>query len=465
MSVELRVLTGARAGVRARFAQPTISIGRHPGCDFRFDPERDLDVSAHHAEIREVAAGYALRDVGSRNGTFVNGERLTDARLLRSGDVIAFGELGPRVAVMLARTASASAGGVRPTMPATTPRPAASSTGRTTERIAAAVRERTRGLQRLLVAAAGLLVVGIGGAYWVGRRGARDREAQVRALARLNDSLSRAYAARIASLATQVAGLDSSLAATRQEAELLRRSLRAASRSRADSLTARLTALESRRHAMLTAAQVDYTAIAARNGPAVVLIAVAWGDGNLFSGTGFCVAADGTIVTNRHLVARDSLERPERIAVIFSDTKAWLPAHVVAVSDRADLALLRVDRPGPFPAVSAVASSAAATPVGRPVAIIGYPLGTETPMEGSGTKITARSTLVAGTVSKNLATVVQIDAYAGEGSSGSPVFNAAGAVVAVVYGSARESGGRIVYAVPSDEVERLVRQEEDRAGS
>ncbi|MDX2183676.1 MAG: serine protease, partial [Gemmatimonadaceae bacterium] len=85
---------------------------------------------------------------------------------------------------------------------------------------------------------------------------------------------------------------------------------------------------------------------------------------------------------------------------------------------------------------------------GAPVAIIGYPLGTETPMEGSGTRITARSTLGAGTVSKLLSNIVQIDAFAGQGSSGSPVFDASGRVIGVVYGGATEAQGRIVYAVP-----------------
>jgi len=66
--------------------------------------------------------------------------------------------------------------------------------------------------------------------------------------------------------------------------------------------------------------------------------------------------------------------------------------------------------------------------------------------------ITARSSLSAGTVSKNLATVLQVDAYAGEGSSGSPVFDAKGHVIGVVYGAARESQGRIVYAVPGSAV-------------
>jgi S1-C subfamily serine protease len=187
----------------------------------------------------------------------------------------------------------------------------------------------------------------------------------------------------------------------------------------------------------------------------VVLIAVQWPDGKAFSVTGFGISSAGEIVTNRHLVSRDG-GTPARIAVIFSDTKDWLPAHVVRISSGADLALLQMDRDGPFPTVQAVAPHASRTPVGKAVAIMGYPLGVDTPMEGTGMHITARNTLVAGTVSKNLATVLQIDAYAGEGSSGSPVFDTDGNVVGVVYGGARESGGRIVYAVPSDSVDVLV---------
>jgi S1-C subfamily serine protease len=52
--------------------------------------------------------------------------------------------------------------------------------------------------------------------------------------------------------------------------------------------------------------------------------------------------------------------------------------------------------------------------------------------------------------------VVQIDAFAGQGSSGSPVFNASGEVVGVVYGGATESAGRIVYAVPAARVRALL---------
>ncbi|HEU4642051.1 MAG TPA: trypsin-like peptidase domain-containing protein [Gemmatimonadaceae bacterium] len=481
MSLELLIASGARAGHRERLDAPHITIGRHPDNAFRFDPERDLDVSARHAEIVARDGAWVLRDVGSRNGTWVNGARLAGEHALRAGDVVAFGEHGPTVQVVEAREAGSGkreaegAGGQGPGAgdgPRSASVRAHSAQSRAVGGADAPPRAQSAPDSRVpspesralpasrfpLPALVGaLLAVGVAGAYWMGGRGSRARESRLAALARANDSLAHSYAQRVASLSGRVQGLDSSLAASKAVTDTLRGTLSSARPgARADSLAAELHALESRRNAMLTAAQVDYSAIADRNGPAVTLIAVEWRDGSMFSGSGFCVRDDGTIVTNRHLVARAGGERPTRIAVIFSDTKAWLPAHVVSVSGDADLAVLHLDADGPFPTVAGVAPSAAAARVGKAVAIIGYPLGTETPMEGSGTRITARSTLVAGTVSKNLATVLQIDAYAGEGSSGSPVFDTAGEVVGVVYGGARESGGRIVYAVPSGEVRKVV---------
>lgn len=460
MSLELHIQTGAQAGRRERFTKSLIAIGRHPLCDFRFDAERDLDVSSRHAEIRLVEGQYVLHDVGSRNGTWVNGERITAPRTLHTGDVVAFGGTGPRAEVAI----DASQGPVlampteRPVAAAPTPAPAAARpAGNTTERIAIAVVTHTRRLRRVVIGLAALLVVAVSAAYWVGHR-ADEQAEQVARLSRLNDSLARSYAARVSALAGRVDGLDSALAASKQETDALRARL-ASVRSEgsdglADSLSRELHVLETRRHAMLTATQVDYSGIARRNGDAVVLIAVQWPDGKAFSGSGFSISPSGEIVTNRHLV-RHGGGAPARIAVIFSNTKDWLPAHVVKVSSGADLALLQMDRDGPYPAVQGIAPHAASTPVGKAVAIMGYPLGVDTPMEGTGMHITARNTLVAGTLSKNLATVLQIDAYAGEGSSGSPVFDTAGDVVGVVYGGASESGGRIVYAVPSDSVEAL----------
>jgi S1-C subfamily serine protease len=52
--------------------------------------------------------------------------------------------------------------------------------------------------------------------------------------------------------------------------------------------------------------------------------------------------------------------------------------------------------------------------------------------------------------------VLQIDSYATHGSSGSPVFDARGEVVGVIYAGPREAQGRIVYAVPSPHIVALI---------
>lgn len=50
----------------------------------------DGSVSSRHAEIESEAGAYHLHDLGSTNGTFVNGEQVTDA-VLRHGDEVRFG--------------------------------------------------------------------------------------------------------------------------------------------------------------------------------------------------------------------------------------------------------------------------------------------------------------------------------------------------------------------------------------
>src|SRR5207247_772011 len=63
----------------------------------RFDPERDLDVSSRHAAVIRQGATFLVRDLGSTNGTFVNGRQITGDAALNDGDVIAFGQTGPAV--------------------------------------------------------------------------------------------------------------------------------------------------------------------------------------------------------------------------------------------------------------------------------------------------------------------------------------------------------------------------------
>jgi serine phosphatase RsbU (regulator of sigma subunit) len=67
--------------------KPNITIGRRTENDLRLNGS---DVSRDHAEIVQVNGGYVLRDRGSRYGTFVNEEQVTERRLV-SGDRIQFG--------------------------------------------------------------------------------------------------------------------------------------------------------------------------------------------------------------------------------------------------------------------------------------------------------------------------------------------------------------------------------------
>jgi hypothetical protein len=52
----------------------------------------DPEVSRHHMRMTRGAGGHTIEDLGSTNGTFVNGQRLTGPRPLRPGDMIGLGE-------------------------------------------------------------------------------------------------------------------------------------------------------------------------------------------------------------------------------------------------------------------------------------------------------------------------------------------------------------------------------------
>jgi hypothetical protein len=82
------VRTGPESGSSYRLDQPTTSIGRHPDSDVFLD---DITVSRRHVEVVRGDDGvFTLRDVGSLNGTYVNRERVDEARL-KHGDEVQIG--------------------------------------------------------------------------------------------------------------------------------------------------------------------------------------------------------------------------------------------------------------------------------------------------------------------------------------------------------------------------------------
>jgi FHA domain/zinc-ribbon domain len=71
-------------GMRFVLEQALISAGRSPESDIFLD---DVTVSRRHAEFVTDAKGTSVRDVGSLNGTYVNRERIDEARLVSGNEV------------------------------------------------------------------------------------------------------------------------------------------------------------------------------------------------------------------------------------------------------------------------------------------------------------------------------------------------------------------------------------------
>lgn len=83
----LHVIRGPNAGSRFLVDRDATSIGRHPDSHIFLD---DVTVSRRHAEIDRVGTDLHLRDLGSLNGTYVNGERVEET-VLGTGDEVQIG--------------------------------------------------------------------------------------------------------------------------------------------------------------------------------------------------------------------------------------------------------------------------------------------------------------------------------------------------------------------------------------
>jgi pSer/pThr/pTyr-binding forkhead associated (FHA) protein len=83
----LIVTQGPNAGARFLLDLDVISAGRSADSDIFLD---DVTVSRAHAEFRRLGDSFAVVDLGSLNGTYVNGERVDEARL-RGGETIQIG--------------------------------------------------------------------------------------------------------------------------------------------------------------------------------------------------------------------------------------------------------------------------------------------------------------------------------------------------------------------------------------
>ncbi len=164
-------------------------------------------------------------------------------------------------------------------------------------------------------------------------------------------------------------------------------------------------------------------------------------------GSGFLIAADGTIVTNNHVV-----RNAEKVTVTLADGTT-LPAKVLGRDSRTDLAVLKIDAGHTLPFVQLGNSSA--TRPGEWVVAIGNPFG-------------LGGTVTAGIISaegRNIGAgpydeFIQVDAPINKGNSGGPLITQDGKVVGVNTAIMSPTGGSvgIGFAIPSNLVRNVVDQ-------
>ena len=462
MKAQFKFLSGARAGQVEAFGKTYIGLGRHPLSDVRFDAERDLDVSSRHAAVVHKGESFVLQDLGSRNGTFVNGKRITGDTPIKDGDVIGFGPTGPALefhatesaasdalATTAAEGMAVRASSPRQVIPASAAAPGRSSTA---VRIAVEVARQTAQLRRTTKVLIGFLVLTVaafGGLQW--QAASRNRELlQLQARA---DSLMAEARQLSTQFQSQLKGVRDALAESQAETARLRSELEGSGGDATSvaRLRSQLDDAERRQRALVGAVGgVNYRAISHKNQDAVAMVLVEFSETERFSGTAFAIDSNGTMVTNKHvLVGEDGTRTPRRIGVIFSGSTQMFQGELVGVSPTADIGVLRVRIKGGTPRVFGLARTRQGIERGDPIAIIGYPLGFDLPMEAHGQFPIAEPTLTVGTVSKALTAVVQVDGYGAPGSSGSPIFDRDGRVIAVLYGGQTESQGKIIFAVPA----------------
>lgn len=77
-------------GTRHVLDTERVTIGRQGGCTITI---RDTNVSREHVQLRRRPNGWTLRDLGSTNGTKLNGVRVEGEQMLTNGDVIMLGAI------------------------------------------------------------------------------------------------------------------------------------------------------------------------------------------------------------------------------------------------------------------------------------------------------------------------------------------------------------------------------------
>lgn len=164
-------------------------------------------------------------------------------------------------------------------------------------------------------------------------------------------------------------------------------------------------------------------------------------------GSGFIIDADGTIVTNNHVV------KGARTLSVTLDDGTVLPAKVIGTDPRTDIAVLKVEAKHPLPFIQL--GNSRDVKAGEWVVAMGNPF-------GLGGSVTAG---IVSAVSRDIGAgpydqFIQVDAPINQGNSGGPLFTQDGKVIGMNTAILSPSGGSvgIGFAIPSDMIRSVSAQ-------
>jgi serine protease Do len=561
----LRHLKGSKAGETETFAisaYPELLIGRDAASAVRFDPAQDDLVGRQHARITRDgpdATTFTISDLDSRNGTFLNKQRVSGKVAIQPGDVVQLGAGGPEFefdldprpepaikATRLGMSVSPAADATRiaplaanATASAAAPvvgSPVAAGIGKATvERMITETHHKSRSMNYMLAGALGL--VACAGAVWaVSRPTPVDPTAVVtdavkaaQLAAARDDSLRRANDSKRAPLSAVDIGTKFGPAVVQiyhswkleyEGQPVFHRYVENAYKTKAGKVVqivdggprfipAWVAVGENTIEPSLTLSQGQGAPI-----------------GVAGTGTGFVVTTDGFVITNRHMGANwmapygfderatgvvfangEMLRNDEGVPVVSGPPENWIPseskqagpkgiiggfsgrheylkvgfngsvnyidASPVAVSARADVALLSVKVPRPLTALS-LNDNYASVKQGEQVTVMGYPgvsdvtyavvKSKDTFNQESQAKVVPEPTLTTGTIAKvtksSDAVGGPMDVYTpsgdrfqlninttGAGNSGGPMFDGQGRVIGIFF-AGRRADVSVSFAVP-----------------
>ena len=441
-----------------------IVIGRVSGCQISLRTIADTVVSKRHAVIAFDEAGVAtVLDLGSRNGTFLNGQPVRSRTPIVPGDSLMLGWHGPIFEVRVLGARAMAEGEGSPYQPKREPPKSLSGMVSVAEEkardatgvrpgifVSTMARQMATESSALFRITTLVLFAGVITAVALVYRGAAQRTAD--AEARLVGA-QRAFSQQLHEATEAQKQSGAQIAALRRQLDAARRT--AVSRAVVDSLEHRLREAEAlQAQPQSTAPDAgsvhDWTGIVRDNGRSIGLVIARFASDSIM-GSGFVVTPSGYFVTTRHVVRDDARGDARQVYVVMAETNVALPADVVSVSSlqSQDVAVLRIHG---FhgPAVHAIDWTGRAAQQGAPAAVLGFPFGTQLAADQSGV---VRSTLFAGYIAGQTGEWLRFSGPTYAGVSGSPVFNSRGEVIALHFGAPREGIGMGI-SVPMSKVRR-----------